>query len=921
MKRAWMVCITVVAALAAVAAFPGVARALAPDGAHGWYWQMPQPATDLNGCTFAQNGALWAVGLGGLIERSTDGGVTWAAQPTGSDADLWSVTFLGTNDGWVVGGQATADEPGVILHTTDGGADWSNATPTGLTATLTNVSFSDALHGWIGTAVGTVLKTTDAGADWTEITLPRAGKNADVVDFVDATHGWAGGPKGRIWRTTNAGRTWTSSRYPGGGWGSLQKLVFTDRFTGYGLTMDEWGDSMIIATHDGGRSWMPLPTPDDASVTDLCSDGLGGLWAVGESWDDYDTASPTMFLHSTDGGFRWGTATVSAPAMPYTIAAHGSSVCSVGDGILLSTDAGATWRSGSSGQQYEFADAAAVSATDLWAVDTSGALLHSTDGARFIEQPVPAPDTTYLQGVAFADHDDGWVVGTDDNMDSVIFHTSDGGVSWQPQQSNLDGGLWGIDAVDAQTAWAVSNDTLGWNGGANLPIEHTTDGGATWMPQFVPGNMGMIAIDFMNADDGWIGGYWWSPDFDYAAGAIYATTNGGFTWTREKLPKAAPAITGLQFVSPTEGWAVGVAYDENDDIEGGSVLHTTDGGATWTQVPGLDDAQATTVHFVSQQDGWLGGENGVYQTTDGGTTWQRVAAGLGVESIVATDTQHVWAFGDGFLVSTLDPAGDTAAPVTIDEHAGAFWHRKSATIDLTTQDIGTAGVTSTETRLDDGAWQSGTSLTVPAYADHHFDGEHTVLYYSTDAAGNREQTESRDIGIDTLGPACAVPHDSVVDTGHRGLLYFMASDAMSGIDRVTIAIKDRHDRVLRHFVEYGYGDNESDVPYYVLTFHCGLKPGTYHVVVTALDVAGNHQATVGRGVLRVVRKGAPPVHLPWWGVGMDWSTYKLDRMNRGLRPAWLLRFSDGPTMVRAPQHRGAWHAAQWPVMPGKRTKK
>jgi photosystem II stability/assembly factor-like uncharacterized protein len=836
------------------------------------------------------------------------------------------VTFVGTNDGWVVGGQATSKEPGVILHTTDGGADWSDVTPAGLTATLTNASFTDALHGWIGTAVGTVLKTTNGGGTWTQVTLPRAGKDAVVVDFVDATHGWAGGPKGRIWRTTNAGRTWTSSRYPGAaGWDMLQKLVFTDRSDGYGLTMDDWGDSMLIATHDGGRSWMPLRDFGDLYATDLCTDGLGGLWVVGESDDYSDTQAPTVFLHSTDFGFTWHSSTVSAPAVPFTIAAQGSSVCSVGDGILLSTDAGASWRSGSSGQQHEFAAADAVSATDLWAVDTSGALLHSTDGARFIEQPVPLPGADCLLGVGFADADDGWVVGASDDLGdgSVIFHTSDGGATWQPQQSNLGGGLWGIDAVDAQTAWAVSNDMTGWNEGPNLSLEHTTDAGATWIPQFVPGNMGLLAIDFTSADDGWVGGYWWSSDFSYPAGAIFATTNGGFTWTREKLPKEAPAITGLQFVSPTEGWAVGMTYDDNDDAQQGWVLHTTDGGATWTQVPGLADAQATTLHFTDQQDGWLGGENGVYATTDGGTSWQRVAAGAGVESIVATDTHHVWAFGDGFLVSTLDPAGDTAAPVTLDEHADTGWHRKPVTLDFTTQDIGTAGVTATESQLDDNAWQSGATRTVPAYADHHFDGDHTVLYCSIDAAGNQEQIESRVVGIDTLGPACGVPRGSVVDSGRRGTLYFTASDIMSGLRSVTLSIEGKHHHVLRRFVERS-GDwilLGGDVPYYWMRFDCTLKPGSYHVVVTAVDVAGNHQATVGRGVLRVVRKGAPAFHAPWWPAGLQWGTYQLDRMNRGLRPAWLLRFADAPTMVRAPQHRGAWHAAHWPVMPHKADRK
>ena len=51
----------------------------------------------------------------------------------------------------------------------------------------------------------------------------------------------------------------------------------------------------------------------------------------------------------------------------------------------------------------------------MWAVDTSGgAVLHSTDGARFVEQPVPLRGTSALLGVDFADAADGWVVGASD---------------------------------------------------------------------------------------------------------------------------------------------------------------------------------------------------------------------------------------------------------------------------------------------------------------------------------------------------------------------------------------------------------------------------------------------------------------------------------------------------------------------------
>ena len=921
MKRAWVVLCIAVALAASAAVLAGPAQALVPDGAHGWFWQMPQPSTGLNDVAFVGAGQVWAVGAGGTIQHSTDGGVTWAGQSTGSDADLWSVSFADDQHGWAVGGQASGTYDGLILVTTDGGAAWTDETPSGLTGSLTNASFVDAAHGWIGTADGTLLKTSDGGATWHILKLAATYKGYLTVDFVDATHGWAGGTRGRIWKTVNGGKTWTGGSLNDslnglGPQNSVVQLDFVDRSDGWVLGQDDWGDSTVMTTNDGGLFWRPVSTGAQFT-TGICAASAANVWLVGQDWMDYyDSQAPTVVKHTSDGGFRWQTSTITAPAMPYAIAAGGDSVCAVGDGILISSDAGATWQSGSSGQQYWFAGADAVSATDVWAVDSGGALLHSSDGVRFAEQPYPIRGATALMGISFPDVSDGWVVGSSDEYGdgSVILHTSDGGATWGPQQSNLGGELDGVDFIDAHTGWAISDDNSGENSGANVTMQHTTDGGATWIPQFVAGNTALSTVDFVDANAGWAAGGWYSDAGP--AGAVFSSTDGGFTWTREKLPRGVPAITGLQFLNKSDGWAVGTSWtvdNATDTVtsDEGWVLHTTDGGATWLRASGLDDSLATTVHFSDAGHGWVGGLNGVYATTDGGSTWQRVAAGDGVEAIAATDAQHVWAFGDGFLVSTLDSNVDSAAPVTLDPHNDSGWRHKTVTIDFSANDIGGSGVGLTQSSLDGGAWQPGATITVPAYADHHFDGVHTILYRSADNAGNQEQTESLVVGVDTLGPACSVPRKSVVDTGKRGALYFMANDENSGVKEATILIVGAHGRVLRTFVERTADWGMSPpAPYYWMRFKCTLKPGAYRVEVHATDWAGNRQVTTGRNTLRVVRSGAPDFSPPWWpsGLGMAMSS----RLNHGLRPAWLLRQPGSPTIVHAASHRGAWKARHWP---------
>ena len=77
--------------------------------AHSWLYGVS--------FTDANNGT--AVGVGGTILRTTDGGATWNLQSSGTSVVLSGVAFTDANTGAVVG------DGGLILRTTDGGATWN----------------------------------------------------------------------------------------------------------------------------------------------------------------------------------------------------------------------------------------------------------------------------------------------------------------------------------------------------------------------------------------------------------------------------------------------------------------------------------------------------------------------------------------------------------------------------------------------------------------------------------------------------------------------------------------------------------------------------------------------------------------------------------------------------------------------------
>src|SRR5258707_2060828 len=85
----------------------------------GWFWQNP-PHGGNPFFAVATVGAstVVAVGDGGIILRSSDGGATWTLQSSGTTDALAGDSFVDADTGTAVG------HVGTIFRTTDGGATW-----------------------------------------------------------------------------------------------------------------------------------------------------------------------------------------------------------------------------------------------------------------------------------------------------------------------------------------------------------------------------------------------------------------------------------------------------------------------------------------------------------------------------------------------------------------------------------------------------------------------------------------------------------------------------------------------------------------------------------------------------------------------------------------------------------------------------
>jgi photosystem II stability/assembly factor-like uncharacterized protein len=131
-------------------------------------------------------------------------------------------------------------------------------------------------------------------------------------------------------------------------------------------------------------------------------------------------------------------------------------------------------------------------------------------------------------------------------------------------------------------------------------------------------------IFFTNPDNGTAVGGWCNFCYGspYFGGYIMHTNDGGDTWTIQKHDTTIFGFYGIFFTDGNSGTVTGA---------GGTILHTNDGGATWTKQSSGTTNDLWDVFFSSADTGIIVGGNIEYadstfggtilRTTNGGTTW------------------------------------------------------------------------------------------------------------------------------------------------------------------------------------------------------------------------------------------------------------------------------------------------------------
>lgn len=561
------------------------------SGTYGWSWNKPTPqGRKLHDVAWASATVAVAVGEGGIVMRTTNGGATWTKSiPFGAVTRYTGVDFFDANVGYIVGW------PSMVLKTVDGGVNWASCTNTGFNITYPNdVFFTHAATGYVVGESGKMYKTVDSCDNWASLVTGTVLQLNAVASQKTA---------------------WENNVVAVGGASSGQSVAIMSNDAGVnfdnitGVATDPLYDVVLTdhaVSYVAGSEGVFISTPNKGPLALVAGDAglLGTPLAIAGFLNDNNTAiavdSNGLVSKTVDGGLNWATAqTFSADGFSldiFGIAFQDVNTALVvgGSGMIAkSITGGTTWQDVSVHVFAGELNSLVCPTTQVCYAVGMGVLKTSDAGVTWTKNPSAAAD----YDVSFFNESIGLKAGS---VQPEL--TTDGATTWQAKTTGLGVGdtFRAVKMIDANNAFVAGNDSF------SAPVVYKTTNCATdcsWNAEVTGLTGGINDIAFLSANTGYV---------VTNAGEVGKYVNG--VWSSQTI--SANPLSSIYCYDANNCWAA--------TSNSGATIYGTADGAVWTPYVLASPDAIYGIYGFDSKNVVVTGLNYLQSTKDGGATWTQM---------------------------------------------------------------------------------------------------------------------------------------------------------------------------------------------------------------------------------------------------------------------------------------------------------
>jgi len=497
---------------------------------------------------------------------------------------------------------------GNVFYSDDFGQSWQDRTTENMMGQyLSDICFTDSLHGWIAAGADKLYRTDDGGQNWNVKSFAGYSTLHKVEGFNNDTVIFAGS-YGKIRYTFNGGVSWKSSLLPGTSeCYCLPNTSVNPKTDDLIVTIDlhlksngSNDESEVYISHNYGKNWeaMELGFEVIPEITSLyfCNSDTGIIATRGDYV--YRTFDGGLTLEAFDYDSLQGGGT----GMYFTrLYEDGRAIGYTDYYAYVSQDFGATWSRASS---FNFQNNGAYHATEFigddgFNISPSGLSLFTNDRGLSYEN-LQQGFIYRIKDYFWSENGDIWLCGNDNplaNFTGNIAKSTDGGNNWEFMDIESEHSLYGISFAD---------EYRGISCGSSNTVFVTEDGGITWDDHSPDINNHTFYDVFTDGSDSWMISYdaiLHSDDFADTWDTSFYNANYQY-----KMLKVKNGIVFTEYVD-----------EENNYRE--SIMYSTDNGENWNHRI-LNDAYLLDVDFLDENLMASLGRHEMYLSDDGGDNWQ-----------------------------------------------------------------------------------------------------------------------------------------------------------------------------------------------------------------------------------------------------------------------------------------------------------